>query len=96
MNGVLWFNNRLVVPKNFKLHRKILDEAHQSKYSVHPGSNKMYQGLKENFWWTRMKRKVARYVTECDTCQRIKADHLKKTGLLQPRSIPDWNGMILV
>ena len=88
--GIIWFGNRLVVPKDLELRRKILDEAHLSKYSIHPGSNKMYQALKEKFWWTRMKREVARYVGECDTCQRIKADHLKKAGLLQPLSIPSW------
>ena len=89
-NGTLWFNNRLVVPKDCELRRKILDDAHQSKYSIHPGSNKMYQDLRKNFWWTRMKREVARYVAECDTCQRVKADHLKKAGLLQPLNIPAW------
>jgi hypothetical protein len=66
--GVLWFKDRLVVPKNFKLRRKIMDEAHCSRYSIHPGTNKMYQDLKKNFWWTRIKRKIARYVSECDTC----------------------------
>ena len=89
-NGAIWFNNRLVIPRDFNLRRKILDEAHQSKYSIHPGSNKMYQDLKKNYWWTRMKREVARYVAECDTCQRVKADHLKAAGLLQPLNIPAW------
>jgi hypothetical protein len=66
--GVLWFKDRLVVPKNHELRRKIFDEAHTSKYSIHPGSTKMYHGLKAQFWWTRMKREIARYVVECDTC----------------------------
>jgi hypothetical protein len=52
---VLWFNEHIVVPKNHKLHKQILDEAHLSKFSMHPGSTKMYQDLKQNFWWTRMK-----------------------------------------
>jgi hypothetical protein len=47
--GVLWFMNRLVVPKDFVLCRKIMDEAHNSKYSIHPGTNKMYQDLKKRF-----------------------------------------------
>jgi hypothetical protein len=47
--GVLWFMNRLVVPKDFVLRRKIMDEAHNSKYSIHPGTNKMYQDLKKRF-----------------------------------------------
>jgi hypothetical protein len=54
-DGVLWFKNRLVVPKDFEFRRKIMDEAHCSRYSIPLGTNKMYQDLKKNFWWTRMK-----------------------------------------
>jgi hypothetical protein len=89
-DGVLWFKDRLVVPKDFELHCKIMDEAHCSQYSIHPGTNKMYRDLKKNFLWTRMKREIARYVSECDTCRRIKANHLRPTGNLQPLSIPEW------
>jgi hypothetical protein len=71
--GILWFEDRLVVPKNKVLKKKILDEAHLSKFSMHPGSTKMYHDLKPLHWWTRMKREIAHYVLECDTCQRIKA-----------------------
>jgi hypothetical protein len=68
VDGVLWFKDRLVVPKDLEIRRKIMDEAHCSRYSIHPGTNKMYQDLKKNFWWTRMKREIAKYVSECDTC----------------------------
>jgi hypothetical protein len=88
--GVLWFNNRIVVPKNHQLRKQILDEAHLYKFSIHPGSTKMYQDLRRNFWWTRMKREIAKYVSECDTCQRVKASHLKVSGTLQPLPIPLW------
>jgi hypothetical protein len=86
--GLLWFNHRIVVPKNHQLRIQILDEAHLSKFSIHPGSTKMYQDLRRNFWWTRMKREIAKYVSECDTCQRVKASHLKVSGTLQPLPIP--------
>ena len=89
-DGVFWFINRLVVPKDLELRKQILDEAHLSRYSIHPGSNKMYQDLGQRFWWTRMKREIARYVSECDTCQRVKASHLRSAGPLQPLSIPSW------
>jgi hypothetical protein len=88
--GVLWFNNRIVVAKDHQLHKQILDEAHLSKFSIHPGSTKMYQDLRQNFWWTRMKREIAKYVSECDTCQRVKASHLRVSGTLQPLPIPSW------
>ncbi|WVZ98503.1 hypothetical protein U9M48_043936, partial [Paspalum notatum var. saurae] len=84
--GVLWFKNRLVVPKDMELRKKILDEPHTSVLAMHPGSNKMYQDLKQKFWWTQ----IAKYVSECDVCQRIKADHLKPAGLLQPLAVPVW------
>jgi hypothetical protein len=88
--GILWFGDRLVVPKNPELRKKILDEAHLSKFSMHPGSNKMYHDLKSLYWWTRMKREIAKYVSECDTCQRVKVSHLKSAGTLQPLPIPSW------
>ncbi|WVZ52644.1 hypothetical protein U9M48_003684 [Paspalum notatum var. saurae] len=88
--GVLWFKNRLVVPKDMELRKKILDEAHTSMFTMHPGSNKMYQDLKQKFWWIRMKREIAKYVSECDVCQKVKADHLKRAGMLQPLVVPTW------
>jgi hypothetical protein len=80
--GVLWFEDRLVVPKDQALRKKILDEAHLSKFSMHPGGNKMYHDLRSLYWWTRMKRDIAKYVYECDTYQRIKASHLKTPNTL--------------
>jgi hypothetical protein len=68
--GILWFGDRLVVPKNPELRKKILDEAHLSKFSMHPSSNKMYHDLRSLYWWTRMKREIAKYISECNTCQR--------------------------
>jgi hypothetical protein len=88
--GTLWFKERLVVPKKEVLKKKILDEVDMSRYSIHSGSTKMYHDLRQQFWWTRMKREAAHYVFECDTCQNVKADYLKPVGLLQPLSIPEW------
>jgi hypothetical protein len=53
---VLWFKDRLVVPKDRELRNQILDEAHSSKLSIHSGSSKMYQDLKPRFSWTKMKK----------------------------------------
>jgi hypothetical protein len=88
--GTLWFKERLVVPKKEVLKKEIMDEAHTSRYSIHPGSTKMYHDLRQQFWWTRMKSEAARYVSECDTCRKVKADYMKPGGLLQPLSIPKW------
>jgi hypothetical protein len=59
-------------------------------YSIHPWRTKMYHDLRPQFWWTRKNREVARYVSECDTCHKVKADYMKPGGLLQPLSIPEW------
>ena len=56
--GVLWFKDRLVVPKDREHRNQILDEAHSSKLSIHLGSSKMYQDLKTHFWWTKMKKEI--------------------------------------
>jgi hypothetical protein len=88
--GVVWFNNRIVVSKNDEIRQQILDEAHLSRYSIHPGSTKMYHDLKQHYWWTKMKIEVARYVARCDPCRRVKAIHMKAAGPLQSLPIPTW------
>jgi hypothetical protein len=87
---VVWFEQRLVVPVDPELQKEIFDEAHLSNFSIHPGSTKMYQDLRKNFWWSNMKVDIAKYVAECDTCHRVKASHLKSAGVLQPLTIPLW------
>jgi hypothetical protein len=88
--GILWFDELLVVPKDQELQTKILDEAHQSKLSIHPRSSKMYCDLKPKFWGTKMKKEIASYVARCDNCCRVKAIHMKPAGLLQSLSVPKW------
>jgi hypothetical protein len=80
----------LVSARKEALKKKILDEAHTSRYSIHPGSTKMYHNLRQQFWWTRMKRKTVRYVSKCDTCRKVNADYIKPGGLLQLLCILDW------
>jgi hypothetical protein len=87
---MVWFKDRLCVP-NIKLIRElILKEAHETAFSIHPGSEKMYQDLKKRFWWYGMKSEIVEYVVVCDSCQRIKAEHQRPAGLLQPLQIPQW------
>jgi hypothetical protein len=88
--GIVWFNNRIVVPKNDEIRQQILDEAHLSRYSIHPESTKMYHDLKQHYWWTKMKIEIARYVARCDTCRHVKAIHMKTVGPLQSLPAPTW------
>jgi hypothetical protein len=86
--GIVCFNNSIVVPKDDEVHQQILDEAHLSRYSIHPGSTKIYQDLKQHYWWTKMKIEIARYVARCNTCRRVKTIHMKTAGPLQSFPIP--------
>jgi hypothetical protein len=69
--GVLWYNGRLCVPSIEELKQFILKEAHDTPYSIHPGGTKMYQDLKEQFWWHVMKRNSLLYcpVRRLSACQ---------------------------
>ncbi|WVZ77009.1 hypothetical protein U9M48_024914 [Paspalum notatum var. saurae] len=89
-DGTVWHGDRICVPNIKSIRDLILKEAHETAYSIHPGSEKMYQDLKQKFWWYGMKREVAEYVALCDVCQRVKAEHQKPAGLLQPLKIPEW------
>jgi hypothetical protein len=85
----VWFKNKICVPKIKELRETILKEAHDSAYSIHPGSTKMYQDLKQRYWWYGMKKDVPAHVALCDTCQRVKAEYQKPAGLLQPLKVPE-------
>ena len=88
--GSLFFQNRLCVPDDKELKKKLLSEAHNTIFTMHPGGNKMYQDLKQFYWWKGMKRDVTEYVSRCLTCQQVKAEHQVPTGLLNPLPIPQW------
>jgi hypothetical protein len=81
--GVVWFKDRLCVPNITSIRELILKEAHEIAYSIHLGSEKMYQDLKKRFWWYGMKREITEYVARCDSCQRIKAEHQRPACFLQ-------------
>ena len=90
VDGVLYFHDRLRVPNVDDLNNEIMDEAHSTRYSMHPGSTKMYHNLKNRFWLNDMKQEIAAFVSRCLTCQQIKAEHQKPPGLLLPLEIQEW------
>ena len=89
-DGVLRYQNRLCVLNVDYLRRKVLEEAHGSRYSIHPSSTKMYCDLREVFWWDGFKRDIIEFVTRCLNCQQVKAEHLKSSGLAQIIEVPTW------
>ncbi|WVZ87114.1 hypothetical protein U9M48_033806 [Paspalum notatum var. saurae] len=88
--GTIWLKGRLCIPLDEGIRGSILTEAHCTKYSIHPGSTKMYQDLKKLFWWRRMKRDIAAFVAQSDTCNQIKAQKQRPASLLKPLEIPTW------
>ncbi|GJT90834.1 putative reverse transcriptase domain-containing protein [Tanacetum coccineum] len=89
-DGSLYFMDRIWVPLVGGVRTIIMDEAHKSRYSVHPGADKMYYDLRDMYWWPGMKRDIATYVSECLTCAKVKAEHQRPSGLLQQPEIPEW------
>ncbi|GKD83340.1 putative reverse transcriptase domain-containing protein [Tanacetum coccineum] len=67
-----------------------MHESHKSKYSIHPGSDKMYQDLKKLYWWPNMKAEIATYVSKCLTCAKVKVEYQKPSGLLVQPKIIQW------
>jgi len=87
---VLKFRNRLCVCNDSELKNELLKESHDPALTTYPGSTNMYRDLKSHYWWSGMKKDIADYVARCLTCQRVKTEHQKPGGLLQPLPIPVW------
>ncbi|WMV24685.1 hypothetical protein MTR67_018070 [Solanum verrucosum] len=89
-DGVLRYQGRLCVPNVDGLREKILEVAHGSRYSIHPGATMMYRDLWEVYWWNCLKKDIVGFVAKCPNCQQVKAEHQKPGGLFQDIDIPTW------
>nr|GEW23974.1 putative reverse transcriptase domain-containing protein [Tanacetum cinerariifolium] len=76
-------DDRIWVPLMGDVKTLIMDEAYKSRYSVHRGADKIYYNLRDMYWWPRMKKDIALYVSKCLTCSKIKDEHQRPFGLLQ-------------
>ena len=89
LDGMLTMKGRTCVPNVEDLRKMIMEEAHYSTYAMHLGSTKMYRTIKENYWWSGMKKDVTEFVSRCLVCQQVKAEHQKPSETLQPLPIPE-------
>nr|GFA78617.1 putative reverse transcriptase domain-containing protein [Tanacetum cinerariifolium] len=89
-DGTLCLNGRSWLPCYGDLRTVIMYESHKSKYSVHPGSDKIYQDMKKLYWWPNTKADIATYFSKCLTCAKVKAKHQRPSGLLVQPEIPQW------
>ncbi|GJW08484.1 putative reverse transcriptase domain-containing protein, partial [Tanacetum coccineum] len=96
-DGTLCLNGRSWLPCYGDLRTVIMHESHKSKYSIHPGSDKMYQDMKKLYWWPNMKADIATYVSKCLTCAKVKAEHQRPSGLLVQPKIPElkWDNITM-
>ena len=81
-DGVLRYQGRLCVPDVRELREHILAEAHNTRYSIHPGATKMYRDLWEIYWWNGMKRDITYFVSKCPNCKQVKVEHQKPGGII--------------
>ncbi|GJT57407.1 putative reverse transcriptase domain-containing protein [Tanacetum coccineum] len=86
----LYYLDRIWFPLKGDVRTLIMDEAHNLKYSVHLGADKMYYDLRDRYWWPGMKKDIAVYVSRCLTCLKVKAEHQRLSSLLQQPEIPEW------
>nr|GEZ07594.1 putative reverse transcriptase domain-containing protein [Tanacetum cinerariifolium] len=89
-DGTRYHDKRVWLPNFSGLRDLIMHESHKSKYSISPSSDKMYQDLKQLYWWPNMKAEIATYVSKCLTCAKVKAEHQRPSSLLQQPEIPIW------
>ncbi|GKC79045.1 putative reverse transcriptase domain-containing protein [Tanacetum coccineum] len=83
-------NGRSWLPCYGDLRIVIMHESHKSKYSIHLGSDKMYQDMKKLYWWPNMKADINTYVSKCLTCAKVKVEHQRPSGLLVKPEISQW------
>nr|GEU71146.1 putative reverse transcriptase domain-containing protein [Tanacetum cinerariifolium] len=89
-DGTRCIKNQSWLPLFEDLRDLIMHESHKLKYSLHPGSDKMYQDIKKLYWWPNMKAIIAKYVGKYLRCSRVKAEFQKPSGLLVQPKIPIW------
>ncbi|GJZ26915.1 putative reverse transcriptase domain-containing protein [Tanacetum coccineum] len=87
-DGTLCLHGWSWLPCYDDLRSVIMHESHKSKYSIHPGSDKIYQDMKKQYWWPDMKAGIATYVSKCLTYLKVKAEHQRPSGLLVQPEIP--------
>nr|GEU64751.1 putative reverse transcriptase domain-containing protein [Tanacetum cinerariifolium] len=89
-NGIRYFKGRLWLPLFGGIRDMVMHESYKSMYSIHPGSDKIYQDLKKLYLWPNMKAYIATFVSKYLTCAKVKAEHQKPSGLLQQPKITEW------
>jgi hypothetical protein len=89
-DGLIAMGRQIYLPKDKTLKDEVLREAHESQFTTHLGSTKMYRDLKKYYWWSNMKREIAEFMSNYGICQQVKIEHQRPAGELQSLSILEW------
>jgi predicted DNA-binding protein (UPF0278 family) len=89
-DGLIAMGRQIYLPKDKTLKDEVLREAHESQFTTHLGSTKMYRDLKKYYWWSNIKREIAEFMSNYGICQQVKIEHQRPAGELQSLSILEW------
>ena len=94
-DGLVFFRDRIYVPKDLELRRRIVAQHHDSKVAGHPGRWKTLELVARSYWWPQMGRYIGTYCRTCDLCLRTKVDRRAPMGELQPLPVPAYPWQII-
>jgi hypothetical protein len=89
-DGILMYIGKIYVPNSDELKNTLLREMRNAPYIGNPGYHKSITAIRSQYFWPRMKKEVANYITKCLACRKVKTEHKHPTGLLQPFPILEW------
>ena len=92
---LIWFKDKLYIPKIVEIKLFILNEMHKPPFASHPRYQKMIIALRKQFFWPGLKSELVDYLSKCLECQQVKTEHQHPTGLLQLLPIPEWKWEII-
>ncbi len=86
-DGLIWYNQRVYVPRDHALHGEIIAWSHDHITTGHPGIEKTKELVLQEYWWPKMKKDIEAYVQACETCQWMKSSNQAKAAPLHPNKI---------
>jgi hypothetical protein len=90
IDGLLMYNNNMYIPNLVEIKNIILDEFHKRPYVGRPSYQNMIMKKIKLYYWPRMKKDIAEYISRCLECQQVKVEHKQLAELLQPVKIIEW------
>ncbi|SJL04343.1 uncharacterized protein ARMOST_07709 [Armillaria ostoyae] len=87
-DGILYYDNRVYVPRHSSLRGEIIAQSHDHITAGHLGIAKTRELVQREYWWPKIQKDVEAYVKGCETCQRTKSNTQAKSAPLHLNAIP--------